>query len=115
VLLELLRRLALELEHPLVAHIRLYEDGRDAGDGGVVATARDGEPQHGEIRVRFRVTGAPTRYLFFADSLFDADARTPTFSGFSVRGDVQDVGGTLEANFSTWVVKREDREWSKWL
>jgi hypothetical protein len=116
VLEDILNRLTTELGHPLVADVRVYKDGRHVADAGIVSVAGGDDRQHGEIRLRYRSTGVPTRYLFFADSLFKADERTPAFSGFFVRGDVQGNGEAgLRASFSAWTVKREDWQWVKWL
>lgn len=114
VLVEILRRLETELAHPLSVVVDVYRDGRPVSTVGPIATGK-GEAQRGEVRVRFRSTAVPRRFLFFADAVFETDARTPTFSGFFVRGDVQQNDETTKANFSTWVVKREDRQWMKWL
>jgi len=115
VVVELLDRLAGELDHPLSCVINVYKDGRVAGAVDVAGGNRAVGAQHGHVRLRFRATALPNRYLFFVDSLFESDDRTPAFSGFFVRGDVREVGGQVSAKFSSWVVKREDPNWMKWL
>jgi hypothetical protein len=113
-LVQLLEKLAIELEHPLTADIQIFQDGRCVRHAGLIGHHQH-QPQHGNVRLRFRPTGSSARFLFFADSLFDPDSRTPTFSGFQVRGDVQEVRGVPEARFTTWLVKREDEQWASWL
>jgi hypothetical protein len=73
-------------------------------------------PDAGEIRMRFRRTGSPTRFLFFIEALYPRDRRTPNFSGFSARGSAKiNPDGSCSARYDTWVVKLCDDSWSLWV
>lgn len=117
VLGDLLSRLERELGHPLRAHVALYSGGQLIQDYGERSSSPSPQQpiQCGEVRVRFRPTAIDQRFLFFLDAVFEHDVRRPAFSGFSVSGDVRPRNAELCAGFSTWVVKRNDWTWQKWL
>jgi hypothetical protein len=123
VLCDLLRRLVEELRHSLDSEVYVYKHGErvrrlEPVESHLEPSQTDSVTSvlhPGETRVHFRKTGDAERYLFFADAVFERDPRSPTFSGFTVRGDVRTVGEAAIARFNTWSVTREDRTWSKWL
>jgi hypothetical protein len=111
-----LELLASELGHPLQAVVRTVKDGTVFTPEAVLHTTPSSDPAHeGVVHIRFRTTFFSDRRLFLVDSVFPPDARTPSFTGFSVRGRVESQGSTVRVHFSTWTVKRNDPVWRRWL
>jgi len=110
----LLQRAANEIGHPLSVAVSVLRDGTVAKTLAAIATPGN-EPQQGEMRLRFRGVVDENRRIFFLEALFPPDERAPTFSGFFCRGDVRQSHQGTRAQFGTWVVKREDLSWTKWL
>ncbi len=112
---QILADLRPELGFDLNADVDLVKDGEVVQRLGRVGEVIDGS-HRGAARIRFRTTFFPDRHLFFLDSVFPRDERAPAFSGFKVRGTVHSAAtGPAEAKYSAWAVKRNDREWAKWL
>jgi len=108
--------LASEVGHPLRVVVRTVKDGTVVDPEAIVHSTAGSAPAHeGVVHIRFRTTFFPERRLFLVDSVFPADARSPSFTGFSVRGRVESHGSTVQAHFSTWTVKRNDPVWRQWL
>ena len=114
VLEEVLAKVSAEASSPIKAKVYVFKDGERVRELGVLEVEGQGEEvREGEIRVRFRPTFFPDRYLFLADSILDGN---PEISGFAVRGDVKAAGEEGEqANYRSWVLKRNDANWMKWL
>lgn len=111
---EILINLESELKHSIGVSIDLMKDGSVVGTVG--SAGQESETAHrGSARIRFRPTFFPDRYLFFIDSVFPRDDRSPSFSGFRVRGTVKPKSGGAVADYSAWSVKWNDREWARWL
>ena len=111
-----LATLAHELRHPLRVHVHLLKDGERVGSAALVDTsATPGSAHVGEARLRFRPTHFPSRRLFFLDAVFPSHPGTPAFSGFFVRGRIEEGASGVVAHFSTWSVKRNDPQWRLWL
>jgi hypothetical protein len=110
----LIKQAAADIGHPLAALAVLVKDGHSVKAVRELATG-EGKCQQGELHLRFRATSTPDRYLFFVDSVFDADERAPSFSGFMARGDLRTGKEEVTAHASTWTVKWNEREWTKWL
>lgn len=111
----ILTDLRTELGFGLNTDVELIKDGELVRGLGRVGDVIEGT-HRGVARIRFRATFFPDRHLFFIDSVFPRDERAPAFSGFRVRGTVHAATtGPAEAKYSAWAVKRNDREWAKWL
>jgi hypothetical protein len=110
VISDVLRQLNTESGHGLAVEISVWKDGERVERLGEETVGSN--PWKGEVRLRFRSTYQPNRFLFFADSVLQGD---PEFSGFSVRGDVRATPEGPQASFSSWVLKRHDSKWMKWL
>lgn len=113
---DVITRLSEEVGHPLRAEVSLFLDGsRIEFSDDVSSGGNDNAIQTGEIRIRFRPTYQEDRYLFFLDSVFERDERTPAFSGFTVRGDIGLKDATPAPQYRTWTVKWNDFGWRNWL
>lgn len=116
VLHPLLATLGQELRHPLRVLVHVFKDGTRVGPSVAVGSSDvTGPLQVGEARLRFRPTHFPERRLFFLDAVFTPQSSTPAFSGFFVRGRIDNLPSGTVAQFSTWSVKRNDSTWRSWL
>ena len=114
----LLQKASCELGHPLNGRVHVWCNHSVVAELPDVSADEDNQSvlQRGEIRMRFRRTGAENRFLFFIEALFPRDQRAPNFSGFSARGSAKiDSDGRCSAKFDAWVMKWSDDSWSLWL
>jgi hypothetical protein len=103
-----LAKLARELKHSLELAVVLVKDDRIVGTAaGLIAVGRDTTAQRGELRLTFLQVFNPASRLFTAEAKFEADERTPAFTGFSVTGHVSSAeDGAVTTKAPTWVVHR---------
>jgi hypothetical protein len=96
--------------------VHVFKDGTSVRPSVAVGPSDATGPLHfGEARLRFRPTHFPDRRLFFLDAVFTPHPSAPAFSGFFVRGRIDDLPSGVVAQFSTWSVKRNDPTWRSWL
>lgn len=116
VLGKLLRTAAKEVGHPLATSSSVWQGDDEVQKIGQLSSETPAEGiQRGSARIRFRETLDSGRYLFFVDTLFERDERTPTFSGFIAEGDIRMSPNGPTIRCSTWIVKREAWSWETWM
>lgn len=112
---DLLKQAGEEIGQNLGARVLVY-----CNRTAVLELARLGDTTgaslEGEIRMRFRQTGVPSRFLFFIEGLFPKSSGVANFSGFSARGSAKiSSDGKCSARYDTWVTKLRDDSWSLWV
>jgi hypothetical protein len=106
-----LAQMAKELKHPLTASVSLLKDGAVVGTGAtLIAGTRGGPAQHGELRLVFQEVSEPDTRQFHLDAVFPSDERAPTFSGFSVTGQVVSRNGSITTRAGSWAIHRDHRD-----
>ena len=85
-------KLEKQLDAPIAVTVTLWLENRDDWSRVISDKEADESEPSGEIRISFRETYVPQRWLFFAEAIFSLDIFPGTgFSGFSLTGDVKTV------------------------
>ena len=100
---------------PLAVKVTLWRENYDDWSMDVPnKTAAEGE-RVGEIRISFRETFVPLRWLFFAEAVFSHEIFPGTgFSGFSLNGDVKRENGVRKVRIRGLVYRYNVFQFRGW-
>jgi hypothetical protein len=113
ILRPILKQISTDTKHGFFATVSVMQGSKEANRFDLEHESITQSKISGEIRLRFRPTFNPSRFLVRAEAIFKKPCLANGFSGFMVKGQVIHDRHII-AKRSAWTIRYNVWEWTGW-